>query len=151
MEHLDGTGHLDASVLTLPLRRVVAFDDPRMVATAERVAEELDAGGGLLYRYLPERSPDGLDDDEGAFLLCSFWLVDNLAGRGLVDEAGELYDSLCGRVNHLGLLSEQIHPESGIFLGNFPQAFSHVGLISSGVNLARRVGSPARGRTAPGG
>jgi alpha,alpha-trehalase len=138
-EHLDGSGHLDASLLTLPLRRVLEPDHPRMVATAKAVAEDLDAGDGLLYRYLPERSPDGLEGEEGAFVLCSFWLVDNLAGQGRLDEAGELYDSLCARVNDVGLLSEQIDPSSGLFLGNFPQAFSHVGLISSGVNLARRL------------
>jgi alpha,alpha-trehalase len=139
-EHLDGTGHLDASLLSLPLRRVVPADHPRMVATTAAVAETLGAGDGLVYRYLPDESPDGLEGDEGAFLLCSFWLVDNLAGQGRLDEAGALFDSLCSRVNHVGLLSEQIDPTSGMFLGNFPQAFSHVGLISSGVNLARRLG-----------
>jgi alpha,alpha-trehalase len=138
-EHLDGSGHLDASLLSLPLRRVVAHDHPRMVATTRAVTEDLGAGDGLLYRYLPERSPDGLEGEEGAFLLCSFWLVDNLAGQGRLDEAGQLYDSLCARANHVGLLSEQVDPTSGMFLGNFPQAFSHVGLISSGVNLARRL------------
>jgi alpha,alpha-trehalase len=139
LEHLDGTGHLDASLLALPLRRVVPPDHPRMVATTAAVAEQLGVGGGLLHRYLPDKSPDGLEGEEGAFLLCSFWLVDNLAGQGRLDEAGELYESLCSRVNHLGLLPEQVHPETGMFLGNFPQAFSHVGLISSGVNLARRL------------
>jgi alpha,alpha-trehalase len=139
-EHLDGSGYLDASLLSLPLRRVIAPDHPRMVATVQAIVEDLGTGDGLLYRYLPDKSPDGLEGEEGAFVLCSFWLVDNLAGQGRLDEAGELFDSLCARVNHLGLLSEQIDPGSGMFLGNFPQAFSHVGLISSGVNLARRLG-----------
>jgi GH15 family glucan-1,4-alpha-glucosidase len=101
------------------------------------VAERLDAGHGLLYRYLPEVSPDGLPGHEGAFLLCSFWLVDNLAGQDRLDEAMALYDALCARAGPLGLLPEQIDPGSGAFLGTYPQAFSHVGVISSGVNLAR--------------
>lgn len=130
---------LDASVLALPLRRVVAATHPRMRATAAAVAQRLDAGGGLLYRYLPVESPDGLAGHEGAFLLCSFWLVDNLTHQGRLDEAGALYESLCARANPLGLLPEQIDPGTGAFLGNFPQAFSHVGVISSGLNLARRL------------
>jgi alpha,alpha-trehalase len=136
-EHLDGSGGLDASTLALPLRRVIAADDPRMVATTKAIVERLGAGDGLLYRYRLDESPDGLEDEEGAFLLCSFWLVDNLAGQGRLEEAGELYDSLCARASPLGLLPEQIDPGTGGFLGNFPQAFSHVGVISSGVNLAR--------------
>ncbi|MBY0398439.1 MAG: glycoside hydrolase family 15 protein, partial [Thermoleophilia bacterium] len=76
---------------------------------------------------------------EGAFLLCSFWLVDNLAGQGRLDEAQDLFDSLCGRAGPLGLLPEQIDPGTGAFLGNHPQAFSHVGLVSSAINLRRRL------------
>jgi alpha,alpha-trehalase len=133
-EHLGGGG-IDASLLALPLRGVIAADHPKMVATTEAVIRRLGAGDDLLYRYLPHESPDGLPGDEGAFLLCSFWLVDNLAGQGRLEEAGALFDSLCGRANPLGLLPEQIDPASGAFLGNFPQAFSHVGLISSGINL----------------
>jgi GH15 family glucan-1,4-alpha-glucosidase len=135
-EHLGGGG-LDASVLTLPLRRVIPADHPQMVATVEAVRRHLDAGDGLLYRYLPEASPDGIRGHEGAFLLCSFWLVDNLALQGRLAEALDLYQSLCARANPLGLLSEEIEPGSGAFLGNFPQAFSHVGVIASGVRLAR--------------
>ncbi|WP_347058586.1 glycoside hydrolase family 15 protein [Blastococcus sp. HT6-30] len=130
-------GGLDGSLLTLPLRRLIRADDPRMVATTEAVRRHLDAGDGLLYRYLHTDSPDGLPGGEGAFLLCSFWLVDNLAGQGRLDEAHDLYDSLCGRATELGLLSEEIDPSTGAFLGNFPQAFSHVGVIASGWNLAR--------------
>ncbi len=141
-------GGLDGSLLTLPLRRLVPADDPRMVATTDAVRRHLDAGDGLLYRYLHTESPDGLPGAEGAFLLCSFWLVDNLTGQGRLDEAADLYDSLCGRANELGLLSEEIDPSTGAFLGNFPQAFSHVGVISSGWNLARaeaaRAGQDAR-------
>jgi alpha,alpha-trehalase len=135
-EHLGG-GALDASILSLPLRRVISAEHPKMVATTQAIAERLGAGDGLLYRYDPEQSPDGLEGHEGAFLLCSFWLVDNLTRQGRLEEAHELYDSLCGRANHAGLLAEQIDPGSGAFLGNFPQAFSHIGVISSGYNLGR--------------
>jgi len=137
-EHIGGGG-LDASLLSLPLRRVIPAEHPRMVATTQAIAERLAAGGGLLYRYLPHESPDGLEGREGAFLLCSFWMVDNLAYQRRLDEATELFESLCGRTSALGLLPEQIDPSSGAFLGNFPQAFSHVGLISSAVNLTRLI------------
>lgn len=135
-EHLGGGG-LDASLLTLPLRRVVPADHPKMIATTDAIRRRLGAGNGLLYRYLPDESPDGLPGHEGAFVLCSFWLVDNLAGQGRLDEAFDLFESLCARANPLGLLPEQIDPATNLFLGNFPQAFSHVGLVSSAVNLAR--------------
>ncbi len=138
-ESLSGGG-LDASLLCLPLRRVIPADHPKMVATTEAIAKRLGAGGGLLYRYPPRVSPDGTPGREGAFLLGSFWMVDNLAYQGRLDEAMDLFGSLCDRTNSLGLLSEQIDPSSGAFLGNFPQAFSHIGLISSAVNLARMTG-----------
>ena len=137
-EHL-GRGGLDASLLALPLRRVIPADHPRMVATAATIATRLGAGQGLLYRYLSEESPDGLPGHEGAFLLCSFWLVDNLTKQGRFDEATDLFASLCGRAGSLGLLPEQIDPTSGALLGNYPQAFSHVGLIASGINLSRAI------------
>jgi GH15 family glucan-1,4-alpha-glucosidase len=138
-EHLDGGGSLDASLLALPLRRVLPAGHPRMVATTAAVAERLSAGDGLLYRYLHHASPDGIAGDEGAFLLCSFWLVENLALQGRLDEAGQLYASLCARASPLGLLPEQIDPSTGEYIGNFPQAFSHIGVIASGVTLARAV------------
>jgi GH15 family glucan-1,4-alpha-glucosidase len=137
-QHLGG-GPPDASLLSLPIRRVIHADDPRMVATTQVIRDRLGAGHGLLYRYNPEEAPDGIPGREGAFLLCSFWLVDNLTEQGRLNEALELYNSLCGRAAPLGLLPEQIHPVSGEFLGNFPQAFSHVGLIASGFRLGRRM------------
>jgi GH15 family glucan-1,4-alpha-glucosidase len=138
-EHIDGGGGLDASLLALPLRRVVPADHPRMVATTAAVANRLSAGGGLLYRYLHEDSPDGIPGEEGAFVLCSFWLVENLARQGKLDEAAELYASLCARASSVGLLPEQIDPSSGEFYGNFPQAFSHIGVIAGGIRLARNI------------
>ena len=138
-EHLDGGGGLDASLLALPLRRVVPAEHPRMVATTAAVATRLSAGGGLLYRYLHEDSPDGTPGGENAFVLCSFWLVENLAKQGQLDKASELYASLCARASSVGLLPEQIDPSSGEFSGNFPQAFSHIGVIAAGVTLARTL------------
>jgi len=138
VEHL-GPGGLDASLLALPLRRVVHARHPKMVATTTAITQRLGAGDGLLYRYLLEESADGLPGHEGAFLLCSFWLVDNLAAQGRLDEAMELYESLCARAGGLGLLPEEIDPSTGAFLGNYPQAFSHVGVVSSGMNLAREL------------
>jgi alpha,alpha-trehalase len=149
-EHLDGGGSLDASLLALPLRRVVPADHPRMVATTKAVAERLSAGGGLLYRYLHEDSPDGIPGDEGGFVLCSFWLVENLARQGQLDKASELYASLCARASTLGLLPEQIDPSTGEFSGNFPQAFSHIGVIAAGVTLARAAQPVASGRAMQG-
>jgi GH15 family glucan-1,4-alpha-glucosidase len=134
-EHL-GPGGIDASLLSLPLRRVIAADHPKMISTTAAIERRLGAGGGLLYRYLPEESPDGIAGSEGAFLLCSFWLVDNYAKQGRLQDAMDLYDALCARAGPLGLLPEQIDPSSGCFLGNYPQAFSHVGVISSGINLS---------------
>jgi GH15 family glucan-1,4-alpha-glucosidase len=140
-EHVDGDGSVDASLLALPLRGVIPADHPKMVATTAAVAERLSAGDGLLYRYRHDESPDGLAGDEGAFLLCSFWLVDNLVHQGRLEEAEQLYASLCARASPLGLLSEQIDPSTGELTGNFPQAFSHIGVIASGVTLARATGT----------
>ena len=141
-EHIGPDGGIDASLLALPLRRVIDANHPKMKATTEVITKHLGAkgacGNGLLYRYLPEKSPDGLNGDEGAFVLPSFWLVDNLADQGRFDEAETLFNALCDRVNPLGLLSEEIDPESGRFLGNFPQAFSHIGIITSATNLVKR-------------
>ncbi|MHA7289070.1 glycoside hydrolase family 15 protein [Arthrobacter sp. MDT3-24] len=136
-EQQGGSGGVDAALLSIPIRNVISFNDPRMVSNTQAIAANLDAGNGLLFRCLPQESPDGLPGGEGAFLLCSFWLVDNLAGQGRLDEAHELYESLCRRANPLGLLPEQIHPDTGEFLGNFPQAFSHVGVLASGLRLLK--------------
>jgi alpha,alpha-trehalase len=140
-EHLDGGDSVDASLLALPLRGVIPADHPKMVATTAAIAERLSAGDGLLYRYRHDDSPDGLAGDEGAFLLCSFWLVDNLVHQRRLEEAEQLYVSLCARASPLGLLSEQIDPSSGELTGNFPQAFSHIGVIASGVTLGRATGT----------
>lgn len=117
-------------VLKGPVRLRIAIE-PYGGATAEPLA------GGLELRCRARPDLDGLPGHEGAFLLPSFWLVDNLTLQGRPDEAMDLYERLCARASPLGLLAEEIDPGSGHFLGNFPQALSHVGLLSSGVQLAR--------------
>jgi pentatricopeptide repeat protein len=114
---------------------------PRVRATVEAIASELSAGDGLLYRY--PQGTDGLGDGEGAFLACSFWMVEALCHLGRIDEATELFESLCGRSNDLGLFAEQIDPATGAHLGNFPQALTHSSLI--GAALALRDASRASG------
>jgi GH15 family glucan-1,4-alpha-glucosidase len=133
-----GSHDLDASNLLIPLHELLPFDDPRVQGTIDRTLEGLTEEG-LVYRY---KMDDGLPGKEGAFVLCTFWLIDTLALSGRLDEARALFDRLCGRVNHVGLLSEQIDPATGAFLGNFPQAFSHIGLINSALYLAYAEGRP---------
>ena len=132
-------GHLDASILGLPIRRALPADHPRVKASVDAVDRELGAGDGLIYRYHTGKSPDGLSGGEGAFVLCSFWMIDNLVLQGRIEEALDRFDRMCDRTNVLGLLPEEIDPATGDFLGNFPQAFSHIGLISSAFNLSRAL------------
>ncbi|CAN5546036.1 glycoside hydrolase family 15 protein [soil metagenome] len=126
----------DASNLLLPLLEFLPFDDPRVQGTIDGVLERLTASD-LVYRY---RFDDGLPGEEGAFVFCTFWLADALALSGRIDEAYRIFDGITSRVNHLGLLPEQIDPHSGAFLGNYPQAFSHIGLINSALYLAHVEG-----------
>jgi pentatricopeptide repeat protein len=122
-----GSERLDASSLHIPLYELLPFDDPRVQSTIDRTIEHL-MEGGMLYRY---RGDDGLPGEEGTFVLCTFWLVDCLALSGRIDEAWNVFEGMAQRANHVGLLSEQIDARTGEFLGNFPQAFSHIGLINS--------------------
>jgi GH15 family glucan-1,4-alpha-glucosidase len=130
---------LDAANLLLPLVRFLPPDDPRIRATVERTAREL-APGGLVHRYLG--AEDGLPGGEASFVICSFWLVDNLTLAGQAKQARALFERLLGYANDVGLLAEEIDPASGELLGNFPQAFSHVGLISAAINLERGRRTP---------
>src|SRR5690606_9935689 len=100
---------------------------------------------GLVLRYRPEETPDGLHGEEGTFLVCSFWLVDALTMIGRLDEAEKLFEHLLTLRNDLGLLAEEYDPREGRQLGNFPQAFSHVGLVNSAHNLVSARG-PAEQR-----
>lgn len=123
---------LDAAALLIPRYGFLPGDDPRMLGTIEAVSRELTADGGLVYRY---QADDGLPWGEGAFVLCSFWLVDALALAGRGDRAEELLLSVLRHASPLGLLAEEIDPASGELRGNFPQAFSHIGLINSAWRL----------------
>jgi len=126
-------GKLDASNLMLSIIGFVEFDDPRAQATSDRISSELSVDG-FVYRYVTD-GMDGLDGDEATFAICSFWLVECLARSGETDRARELFERLISFCNDVGLLAEEIDPESGELLGNFPQAFSHLGLIQAACAL----------------
>ena len=100
-------------------------------------------------RYQSENARDGLPPGEGAFLACSFWLADNYILQGRLAEARKLFDRLLARCNDVGLLAEELDPLTGRMLGNFPQAYSHVGLINSALSLSREMG-PVEERAEPG-
>ena len=127
---------LDAAQLLMPLVGFLPATDPRMRSTIEAIASELTQDG-LVLRYLNEEglNADGLTGEEGTFVICSFWLVSCLAKTGEVDRAEQLFGRLAGYANDLGLLAEEIDAEHGELLGNFPQAFSHIGLITSAWEL----------------
>jgi GH15 family glucan-1,4-alpha-glucosidase len=126
-------GKLDASNLMIPIVGFVEHSDPRARATVERIAAELSADG-FVYRYVTD-GVDGLSGDEATFAICSFWLVECLARGGETVRARELFERLLGFCNDVGLLAEEIDPHSGELIGNFPQAFSHLGLIQAAIAL----------------
>jgi GH15 family glucan-1,4-alpha-glucosidase len=131
-----GSRELDASLLQIPIVGFLPADDPRVVGTVAAIERELMVDG-FVMRYRSETSPDGLPAGEGAFLACSFWLVDAYVLQQRQDEAHRLFERLVALSNDVGLLSEEYDPRSGRLLGNFPQAFSHVALINSTFNLTR--------------
>ncbi len=120
---------VDASLLQLPQTGFVAYDDPRMLATVARIEAELTDGEGFVRRYRTQEGLDGLPGDEATFLICSFWLVEQYAHTGRLDDAEALMERLCRAGGELGLLAEEYDPVAGRMLGNYPQAFSHLGLI----------------------
>ncbi|MFH0241314.1 glycoside hydrolase family 15 protein [Streptomyces sp. HK10] len=136
------SGELDAAALLMPLYGFLPATDARMEATIEAIARELtDDGLVLRYRLTGDRNTDGLEGSEGAFVLCSFWLASALAQAGRPDRAQDLFDRVTGFANDLGLLAEEIDPRTGELLGNFPQAFSHVGLINAAAAIDRAGGA----------
>ncbi|MGH2479995.1 MAG: glycoside hydrolase family 15 protein, partial [Ktedonobacteraceae bacterium] len=137
---------LDSSCLLLPMVGFIPPNDPRMRSTVDRVMELLTDERGFVYRY---NSEDGLIGHEGTFTLCSFWLVDNLAMQGRVDEARSLFERLLSYAGHLGLFSEEIDVASGLALGNYPQAFTHIALVNSAYNLKRAERRLAEQHTDP--
>ncbi len=140
-----GSKDPDASLLMLPLVGFLPATDPRMRGTVEYVQRRL-VREGLVDRYLTVPEVDGLPPGEGSFLLCNFWLADNLVLQGRYAEARDLFEQLLDLRNDVGLLSEQYDPNARRLVGNFPQAFSHVGLINTARNLVKR-GGPAEDRT----
>jgi GH15 family glucan-1,4-alpha-glucosidase len=136
----EGTDVLDASVLLMPLVHFIAPDDPRWLSTLDAIGADL-VSDSLVYRYDPEVSSDGLDGGEGTFSICSFWYVEALSRAGRVREARIAFEKMLTYANHLGLYSEEIGAR-GELLGNFPQAFTHLALISAAVNLDRMLGGP---------
>ena len=134
-----GSSDADASLLMLPALGFIAADDPRMLGTIELIRKQLETDG-LLRRYPASPDVDGLPPGEGAFVLCTFWLADTLALAGKYDEATAIFERLLSLQNDVGLLSEEYDPVARRQLGNFPQAFSHIGLINTAQNLLRRDG-----------
>jgi GH15 family glucan-1,4-alpha-glucosidase len=132
-----GTEVLDSSLLLMPLMGFIAPRDPMWLSTLEAMDREL-VSDSLVYRYNPAASPDGLAGDEGTFSLCTFWYVDALARAGRLDEARLTFEKMHTYANHLGLYSEEIG-STGEQLGNFPQAFSHLSLISAAINLNHQL------------
>ncbi len=144
----EATDEVDAALLQLALVGFVEADDPRMVATVERIRADLGVDG-FLRRYRTERTADGLEGEEGVFLLCSFWLVDVLAMQGRGDEARELFERLVAAGNDLGLFAEEYDPATGELLGNFPQAFTHLALIEAARSVSEATPLRAGADVAP--
>jgi GH15 family glucan-1,4-alpha-glucosidase len=146
-----GAESLDAANLMMPLVFFVSPTDPRMIMTLDATMRSPEKGGllsnSLVYRYNPEETVDGLQGSEGTFNICTFWLVEALTRAGRVnpirlDEARLMFEQMLGYANHLGLYAEETGP-SGESLGNFPQAFTHLGLISAAFNLDKALGRRA--------
>jgi GH15 family glucan-1,4-alpha-glucosidase len=143
-----GSDTLDASNLMMPLVFFLSPSDPRMLSTLDAMTESPDKGGllssGLVYRYDVGKAEDGLPGKEGTFNICTFWLVEALTRAGRthprrLEEARLLFEQMLSYANHLGLYAEETGPR-GEALGNFPQAFTHLALISAAFNLDRTLG-----------
>jgi GH15 family glucan-1,4-alpha-glucosidase len=137
-----GSDRLDASLLTIPLVGFLPADDPRVRGTLEAVRRTLLDDGCFVRRYEHDEdvaSVDGLPPGEGAFFLCSFWFVDNLILLGELEEAQAMFEKLLALRSGLGLLSEEYDPELGRLVGNYPQAFSHIGLVNTAIRLDRAL------------
>lgn len=135
-----GSKELDAATLLIPQMGFLPPDDPRVIGTIEAIQRELTTPDGFVLRYPTvgdEVGIDGLSGDEGAFLACSFWLADDLAMIGRLDEARGLFERLLALRNDVGLLAEEWDAKRGRQVGNFPQAFSHVGLLDTALTLGR--------------
>jgi GH15 family glucan-1,4-alpha-glucosidase len=133
-----GANTVDASSLLMPLVRFISPKDPRWLSTLKRIEETL-VSDSLVYRYKPGlAAPDGFMSHEGTFSMCTFWYVECLSRAGQLEKARFYFEKMLGYANHLGLYSEQLGFE-GEHLGNFPQAFTHLGLISAAFNLDKQL------------
>jgi GH15 family glucan-1,4-alpha-glucosidase len=142
-----GSTRLDAAVLLLPLVGFLPHHDVRIESTVRAIQRDL-VRDGLVLRYHTDGGEDGLPPGEGVFLLCSFWLADHLTRTDRRTEGVELFERLLALRNDVGLLAEQYDPASRRLLGNFPQAFSHVGIVNTAFNLTRGQPHPAEEREA---
>jgi GH15 family glucan-1,4-alpha-glucosidase len=133
---------LDASLLNIPLVGFLPPDDPRVRGTVAAIEKGL-MRDGFVARYDTRVTEDGLPPGEGTFLPCTFWYADNLALQGRREEAAEIFERLLALRNDVGLLSEEYDTKSRRLVGNFPQAFTHIGLINTALNLARPAACPA--------
>ncbi|MEU4585608.1 glycoside hydrolase family 15 protein, partial [Kitasatospora aureofaciens] len=137
LQDLDGDV-LDASVLMMPMAKFISPTDPKWLSTLDALSTDL-VSDSLVYRYDPQASPDGLQGPEGTFSICSFWYVEALTRAGRVEEARLAFEKMLTYANHVGLYAEEIG-RTGEQLGNFPQAFTHLSLISAAFNLDRALG-----------
>ena len=144
-----GSKGVDASLLLLPLVGFLPATDPRIRGTLQAIERKLLVNDEFVLRYETEDAVDGLPPGEGAFLVCSFWLVDNYILQGRYEEAQRLFNRLLSRCNDVGLLAEEFDPLNGRMLGNFPQAYSHVGVINCALNLSREIGPTEQRATSP--
>jgi GH15 family glucan-1,4-alpha-glucosidase len=138
-----GSSELDASLLMIPLVHFLPATDARMRGTVEAIKKELMVDGFVL-RYPTQKTDDGLPPGEGSFLACTFWLIDNLALTGQLEEATEIFERMLSLRNDVGLFAEEYDTRRKRLVGNFPQAFTHVGLVNSAYNLDRARKSRAR-------
>lgn len=129
-----GIDELDASTLMMPIVGFLPANDPRMLATIDAIEKHLTDENGLVYRY---KSADGLEGEEGTFLLCTFWLAQALAIAGHVDRARAVFERAAAYANDVGLLAEEVDAGTKELLGNFPQAFSHIGLVNAAWAIAQ--------------
>jgi GH15 family glucan-1,4-alpha-glucosidase len=137
-----GGSELDASNLMMAIVGFLPADDPRMLATIDATERDLTDDRGLVFRYRAEEGVDGLQGTEGTFLLCTFWLAEALARASKVDRARAVFERAIAFANDVGLLAEEVDEVSGELLGNFPQAFSHIGLINAAWAISQAGPSP---------
>jgi GH15 family glucan-1,4-alpha-glucosidase len=140
-----GSKHLDSSLLMMALVGFLPPDDPRIVGTVAAIERNLMSPEGFVARYTTDPSVDGLPHGEATFLACTFWMVDNYVLQGRRKDATRIFEQLLNIRNDVGLLSEEYDPVGKRLLGNFPQAFSHVGLVNTAFGLNRHLNLPRAG------